>query len=473
MVLGMTSMGCNGGGGPSLIATSHDVALRLVNPTTADPFSGIDELRLQILQDDTVLFQETFAVDETVEFPDLSHYGRVRFTLAGLFGSSVASFGRSAEVVLLPGEDTEVSLLFLPINRAFPIDADVQRLRSEHRATLLPNGRVLLVGGVNQSRTLAYDDMETWDPVTGEFQPGPLLPAAVYSSTIAWSGELLLYGAGGRNIQGVAQPTDLTWRYDPADDTVEELSPLNEARFGHCFTFFRDAFAVAMGGTDSERVVETLREDKDDGVWRWTDNVMESLVQSNVTGCATGKDGRVFVQGLDASSTGVFDYTTEAASRNPELGKAFSAVDGSQDVFLDGAMIIPLTDGEVWVGGGETAAGQAFEEGTNFDLDTRSFLQGVSPDEVRLDGSWDYWLDDDWVVLGCGSPDGDPTHSQASVEVLSLATGERLTTIDLDRSRPGCQVTTLADGAVFVSGGYAGADDSSDAPAVILVPYTD
>ncbi len=474
LALGVLSQSaCTGGGGGPTVATSHDVRVSLVNPTTADPFSGIDELRLQILQDDQVLFQETFAAGETAEFPDMSHYGRVRFTLAGLFGSSVASFGRSAEVVLIPGEDTDVSMLFLPVNRAYPIDADVQRLRSEHTATLLPTGQVLLAGGANQSRTLAYDDTELFDPLTAEFLPGPLLPAAIFQPRLGWSRDLLLYGVGGKTVQGVQVPSNLTWRYDPADETVEELNPLNEARLGHCFTFFRDDFAVAMGGTETERIIETLRQDKDDDVWKWSDNVMDTLVQSQVTGCVAARDGRVFVQGLEASATGVFDYTSSAAAANPDLGGAFTAVDSSQQIFLDGAMIIPLTDGEVWVGGGLTSAGQPFAEGRNFDLDTRVFVQGVAPDEVRIDGSWDHWIDDDWAVLGCGSPDGDATHSQASVELVNLSTGERLTTIDLDRSRPGCEVTTLADGAVLVSGGYAVADDAQDAPAVVIVPYTD
>jgi len=216
-----------------------------------------------------------------------------------------------------------------------------------------------------------------------------------------------------------------------------------------------------------------MRPDKDDGVWRWSTNTMDDMTASQVTGCVTARDGRVFVQGLQADATGVFDYTTEAAALNSEIGKAFTPVDDSQTVFLDGAMLIPLSDGEVWIGGGLTSGGQPFDEGRNFDLDSRVFVSGVSPDEVRVDGSWDHWLGDDWVALGCGSPDGDATHSQASIEVLNLATGERLTTIDLDRSRPGCQVTTLADGALLVSGGYAVADDSSDAPAVIMVPHSD
>lgn len=473
LLLSVTAVGCTDGGGDDPIATSHDVALRLVNPTTADPFGGIDSLELQILQDDQVLFSESFAAGETAEFPDMSHYGRVRFTLAGMFGASVASFGRSAEVVLVPGEDTEVSLMFLPVNRAYTIDADAQKLRSEHGAVRLPNGRVLLVGGANPSRSLDYDDTETWDPRTAEFQPGPLLPASIYDPRLAWSGELQLYGAGGLSVQGVSQSTDLSWRYDPADDTLEELSPLNEARSSHCFTFFRDTFAVAIGGNGSQSTIETMRPDKDDGVWRWSTNTMDDMTASQVTGCVTARDGRVFVQGLQADATGVFDYTTEAAALNSEIGKAFTPVDDSQTVFLDGAMLIPLSDGEVWIGGGLTSGGQPFDEGRNFDLDSRVFVSGVSPDEVRVDGSWDHWLGDDWVALGCGSPDGDATHSQASIEVLNLATGERLTTIDLDRSRPGCQVTTLADGALLVSGGYAVADDSSDAPAVIMVPHSD
>jgi hypothetical protein len=473
LLSGVGQLACTDGGEPGPIAQSHDVRVRLFNPTSADPFNGIDELQFQIVRDDEIIFQENFAVDASVSFSDVSLFGRVRFELAGLFGTRVASYGRSADVVLIPGHDTDVSMLFLPINRAYAIEADVVRLRSEHGATLLPSGQVLLFGGVNQSRTVAYDDTETWNPTTGEFLPGPLLPGPVYRPRWDWSRDLLLHGVGGNAVQGVEIPTDLSWRYDPADDTVEQLSVLNEPRADHCFAFFRDGYAVAMGGTDSPRIVETLREDTDNDTWRWSENVMDSLAASAVTGCVAAVDGRVFVMGLEAAATGVFDYTSDAAAVNPELGQAFTSVEEAQTVFLDGAMLIPLSDGEVWVGGGITEASVLFDEGRNFDLDTRVFDSGVAPDEIRVDGRWDHWIEKDWVVLGCGSPDGDPSQSQDSVELLNLANGIRFPTVYLDRSRPGCQVTTMADGAIFVSGGYGIADDSNESPAALIVPYDD
>ncbi len=473
LFLGAGQVGCtDGGGGNEPIATSDDVQVWLVNPTAADPFSGIDSLRLQISREGEVLFLETFEIGTTAEFPDLAYYGRLRFELAGLFGESVASLGRSAEVVVVPGEDTEVNLLFLPVNRAYAIEGDAAKLRSDHGAALLPNGRVLLFGGANKTRAVAFDDTETWDPVSGKFLPGPLLPAGVLQPQWDWSGELELFGAGGKEIMAGQVPSDLTWRYDPAEDVVEELSGFNEARSGHCFAFFRDEFAVAMGGTDSESTIESLRPNKDDGVWAWSSNTMDELTASAVTGCVSALDDRVFVQGLEQNATGVFDYTAESAARNPEISSAFvPMVTSAESVFLDGAMLIPLQDGGVWVGGGLSPSSVPFTEGRNFDMANRVFVQGVAPDEVRVDGSWDHWIEPDWAVLGCGSPDGDATHSQASVELLNLATGDRFTTFELERSRPGCQVTTLADGSLFVSGGYAVTDGEDEASAAIIVPY--
>ncbi len=472
---GLAGAACTDGIRDDPIAESNDVRVVLVNPTSTDPMTGVDELNFEIVRGDEVLFAESFEPGGSATFPDMTEYGVVRFRLAGFFGSSVVSYGRSAEVVLVPGEDLEVALLFLPVNRAYPVLSDAVKLRSGHGSTRLPNGRVMLFGGINQNRTLIFDDTEFYDPVEGTFLPGPLLPGQQHSLAWAWSGELELFGAGGVTSGAVQTPTDMTWRFDPAAETVEELGPFNEARAGHCFTFFRETFAVAMGGTDTPRHIETLRADKDDGQWRWSDTVTETLLNDRVTGCETATDGRVFVQGLEPSATGVFDYTTEAAARNSDIGRAFTAVDGgsSSNVFLDGAMLVPLSDGDVWVAGGMTETGQLNGEGRNFDMDNRIYLEGVDPDEARVDGSWDHWLEDDWVALGCGSPDGDVIHSQPSVELLNLDTGERLTTVELDRNRPGCQVDVMADGSIFVSGGYGSGDDATDAPAVIIVPFLD
>jgi hypothetical protein len=58
--------------------------------------------------------------------------------------------------------------------------------------------------------------------------------------------------------------------------------------------------------------------------------------------------------------------------------------------------------------------------------------------------------------------------------LIAPRTGSNGVVASLDRTRPGCQVNTLLDGTVLVTGGYAAGDIVEEAAdAAILVPYLD
>ena len=105
------------------------------------------------------------------------------------------------------------------------------RAREGFTATVLHDGRVLVAGGASEA--------ELYDPATQRWSlvAGPQRQRSRHTATLLPTGEVLV--AGGTVSGG--QPTATTERYDPVGDTWRDDSPLRNARAGHS--------AVLVGGT--------------------------------------------------------------------------------------------------------------------------------------------------------------------------------------------------------------------------------
>jgi len=110
--------------------------------------------------------------------------------------------------------------LYNPVTGKFTPTGSMNLARREHRATLLQNGQVLITGGLDaQERVLAI--AELYDPATGKFaltteafpQTGTTMTDVRYEKTasILPNGQVLI--AGGEDVDGVLATAEL---YDPA-----------------------------------------------------------------------------------------------------------------------------------------------------------------------------------------------------------------------------------------------------------------
>lgn len=99
--------------------------------------------------------------------------------------------------------------------------------RSGHTATLVPDGRVLVVGGLNGT---ALASCEWYEPATGQFSPAPVLPEArsSHSALLLSDGRVLV--VGGTNSMGALR-TALVLTPD-AGGWVGVASQMSEARAG-------------------------------------------------------------------------------------------------------------------------------------------------------------------------------------------------------------------------------------------------
>jgi Galactose oxidase, central domain len=101
--------------------------------------------------------------------------------------------------------------LYDPATGTFTPTGNLTADREEHTATLLPDGRVLIVGGASASQgTLA--SAEIYDPATGSFTATDSMttPRSAQTATLLPDGTVLVAGgntAGGRHGTGLSQPT--------------------------------------------------------------------------------------------------------------------------------------------------------------------------------------------------------------------------------------------------------------------------
>jgi hypothetical protein len=118
--------------------------------------------------------------------------------------------------------------------------------RFGHTATLLPDGKVLIVGGwIGHGET---DSAELYDPATGKFSPLAKMtskrgdPAA----TLLTNGDVLITGGGGVNYgsRGIASAEI----FQSTTGVFEPLGSMHSARIEQTTTVLRDGRVLIAGG---------------------------------------------------------------------------------------------------------------------------------------------------------------------------------------------------------------------------------
>src|SRR6266571_3996260 len=120
--------------------------------------------------------------------------------------------------------------------------------RFHHTATLLPDGRVLVVGGEHGHYPLA--SAELYDPATGTWSDTGSLNTARDSHTATLLPNGMVLVAGGREtIPGIGLAS--AELYDPATGTWSPTGSLDTARVFNTETLLRNGKVLVTGGQDS------------------------------------------------------------------------------------------------------------------------------------------------------------------------------------------------------------------------------
>ena len=126
--------------------------------------------------------------------------------------------------------------------------APMREPRSGHTATLLPDGRVLVAGGMRRNQDF-YRSAELYDPATGKFQAtGSMTIARVgLAAVLLRSGKVLVVGG----FVGHAC-TDSAEIYDPATGKFTEIGTMTAVRGDARATLLASGDVLITGGTDRD-----------------------------------------------------------------------------------------------------------------------------------------------------------------------------------------------------------------------------
>ncbi len=145
--------------------------------------------------------------------------------------------------VLVVGGDFPEAELYNPEDRTFQTTGTLPSfgLRGG-TATLLQNGKVLITGGMNSQQ-----DARLYDPQTGSFSPTDSLnvPHSFHTATLLPDGRVLI--AGGQDQNG-PQTHAVCEIYDPQSDTFGLTDSLNIDRSAHTATLLTNGQVLIVGG---------------------------------------------------------------------------------------------------------------------------------------------------------------------------------------------------------------------------------
>jgi hypothetical protein len=143
--------------------------------------------------------------------------------------------------------------------------------RAAYTATLLPSGKVLVVGGTNTGSNALFT-AELYDPAADTWTYTGSLNKDdgrfAHTATLLPSGKVLVVGGVGANGITVLSDAEL---YDPAAGTWSETSSLNTERFLHTATLLPSGKVLVAGGVDEDGEALHSAELYDPARGTWTD----------------------------------------------------------------------------------------------------------------------------------------------------------------------------------------------------------
>jgi hypothetical protein len=316
--------------------------------------------------------------------------------------------------------------------------------RSGQTATLLPDGRVLIAGGMRRNQDF-YKSAELYDPGTGKFQPtGEMNQWRVgHVAVLLRSGKVLV--AGGWVGQG---GTDSAESYDPATGKFTVIAKMTIRRGRPSATLLANGDVLIAGGEERDNL--SLASAEIFRVKTFSFQAIASMQHARISHTATLlNDGRVLIAG------GYGDGITASAELYDPKKDTFTETGGLGAARCKHTAGL-LPDGRVLIAGGSDSRGWSgnLNSAEIYDPHTGKFAAASPLNDSR------FKLPDEAVQL----PSGQLLNAGGSkaVEVFDPASGKFVVAGGQMSDRWHFMTETkLRDGSVLLAGGYPNSDQAT------------
>ncbi len=306
--------------------------------------------------------------------------------------------------------------LYDPIRASFRATGEPMHIGRAHpNGALLANGKILIVGGVDNQGTLSglpLADGELYDPVLDSFTMtgGLNAPRTGHTATLLSSGKVLIVGGanGAKQVQSTAE------LYNPRLDTFAPTSgPLNAPRVGHTAVRLANGKVLIVGGS-GDRSAEIYNPATD------TFTLSRGQMTAARTACTAtplANNMVLIAGGLDPGGNGL----STAEVYDPRAD-SFSATKGLMTTPRALHAAVRLRNGKILLVGGSTNSGfaNALDSAELYDPKSLTFTAAKSMEHARA--ALTATLLGNGQVLVAGGADQN-SEIQNSAELFAPATG--------------------------------------------------
>jgi hypothetical protein len=256
--------------------------------------------------------------------------------------------------------------VFEPSNRTWVRSGLLNTARTLAGAALLPDGRVLVAGGLfmdrdsgEQGRTL--DSTEIWDPRTGTWsRSGRLAQGRFQASAVTLADGRVLIVGGPTSRENQPVPDVSAEILDPRSGTWSSAGTLSAPRRGFALVALDDGGAIVAGGRDYGRIpaptVATV-ERFDPTTNRWTAVADLPAAVLGASGVRLA-DGRVLLAGGASDALFETGLSRDAVLFDPATGSWTATA--PMPTGRAGASAVTVGDGSVLLVGGSISGGEQF-----------------------------------------------------------------------------------------------------------------
>ncbi len=312
--------------------------------------------------------------------------------------------------------------------------------RASHSATLLPNGKVIVIGGMERNGVF-FDTAETFDPEINKFTVSKTkmsMARVGHTATLLPNGKILI--AGGWS-QGDA-PEATAEIYDPQTDSFAAIANMHRKRSGQTATLLENGKVLIAGGSDGgENLNDTEIYDPRNKTFAAGGKMSNARSAHSATMLADGKillTGGEFSRGKISSSAEIYDPKTDLFNATGEMKNARYKHDS-----------VLLKDGRVLIFGGSDARdwnGQ-YKSAEIYDPQTEKFTATGEMNLARFKVSeTSVLLADGNVLIAGGAAEAEIFDPQT--KTFSIVKG------NIGEPLHYASVTLLKDGRALIVGGY-------------------